>query len=98
MQLKWTDLADADLDKIEAYIAKENSPGVAIDVVMKIVDTTYLVLPEHPGAGRLGRLKGTRELVIDGLPFIVIYRQNYALDQLQILRVLHGAQQWPSAT
>lgn len=97
MQLKWTDLAVADLDKIEAYIAKENSPGVAIDAVMKIVDTTHLILPEHPGAGRLGRLKGSRELVIDGLPFIVIYRQRHALDQLQILRVLHNAQQWPSA-
>lgn len=97
MQLKWTDLAEADLDKIETYIARENSPTVAIDVVMKIIDTTYLLLPEHPGAGRLGRLKGSRELVIDGLPFIVIYRQKHALNQLQILRVLHDAQQWPSA-
>jgi toxin ParE1/3/4 len=97
VQLKWTDLAGADLDKIEAHIAKENNPSVAIDVVMKIVDTTHLILQEHPGAGRLGRLKGSRELVIDGLPFIVIYRQEHALGQLQILRVLHDAQQWPTA-
>lgn len=97
MQLKWTDLADVDLDKIETYIAKENSPGVAIDIVMKIVDAVHLILPDHPGAGRPGRLKGSRELVIDGLPFIVIYRQDYVLDQLQTLRVLHGAQQWPTA-
>lgn len=96
MQLKWTDLADTDLDKIEAYISRENNPSVAIDVVMNIIDTTHLILPEHPGAGRLGRLKGSRELVIDGLPFVVIYRQNYALNQLQILRVLHDAQQWPT--
>lgn len=98
MQLKWTDLAAADLDKIEAYIARENSPGVAIDLVMKIIDTTHLLLPSHPGAGRPGRLKGSRELFIDGLPFIVIYRQNDALHQLQVLRVLHDAQQWPSAS
>ena len=97
MRLKWTDLADADLDNIEAYIAKENRPSVAIDVVMNIVDTTHLVLSAHPSAGRLGRLKGTRELVIDGLPFIVVYRQHYILNQLQILRVLHDAQQWPMA-
>ena len=32
MRLKWTDLADIDLEKIEAHIAKENSPLVAIDV------------------------------------------------------------------
>ncbi|HEY7886307.1 MAG TPA: type II toxin-antitoxin system RelE/ParE family toxin [Cellvibrionaceae bacterium] len=97
MQLKWTDLAAADLDEIEVYIAKENSPSVAIDVVMKILDTTHLILPEHPGAGRHGRRKGSRELVIDGLPFVVIYRQDHVLDQLQILRVLHDAQQWPTA-
>ena len=97
MHLKWTDLAGADLDKIEAYIARESSPGVAIDVVLKVVDTACSILPEHPGAGRLGRLKGTRELVINGLPFIVIYRQVHSLNQLQILRVLHSAQQWPTA-
>ncbi|MDQ2077784.1 type II toxin-antitoxin system RelE/ParE family toxin [Marinimicrobium sp. ABcell2] len=97
MQLKWTDLAGADLDKIEAYIARENSPSVAIDVVLKVIDTAHLILPEHPGAGRLGRLKGTRELVIDGLPFILVYRHHSPLNQLQILRVLHDAQQWPTA-
>jgi len=33
VQLKWADLADTDLEKIEAHIAQENSPNVAIDVV-----------------------------------------------------------------
>ncbi|MFT6202141.1 MAG: addiction module RelE/StbE family toxin [Candidatus Endobugula sp.] len=96
MQLKWTDLADIDLDKIEAYIAKENSPLVAIDVVMSIVDSVYLILPDHPRAGRQGRLKNTRELVIDGVPFIVIYRESSSTSTVEILRVLHNAQQWPT--
>ena len=95
MQLKWTDLADLDLNKIEAYIAEENSPIVAIDVVMNIVDSVHLILPGHPKAGRQGRVKNTRELVIDGLPFIVIYREN--VNRIEILRVLHDAQQWPTA-
>jgi toxin ParE1/3/4 len=95
VQLKWTDLADLDLDKIEAYVAEENSPIVAIDVVMNIVDSVYLILPGHPKAGRPGRVKNTRELVIDGLPFIVIYREN--VNRIEILRVLHDAQQWPKA-
>jgi toxin ParE1/3/4 len=96
VQLKWTDLADIDLDKIEAYIAKENSPLVAIDVVMSIVDSVYLILPDHPRAGRQGRLKNTRELVIDGVPFIVIYRESSSTSTVEILRVLHNAQQWPT--
>ena len=97
MQLKWTDLADIDLDKIEAHIAKENSPLIAIDVVMSIVDSVDLILPDHPRAGRQGRLKNTRELVIDGVPFIVIYRENMSANTVEILRVLHDAQQWPTA-
>jgi toxin ParE1/3/4 len=95
--LKWTDLADIDLDKIEAYISKENSPLVAIDVVMGIVDSVYLILPDHPRAGRQGRLKNTRELVIDGDPFIVIYRESISTNTVEVLRVLHDAQQWPTA-
>lgn len=97
MQLKWTDLAEIDLDKIEVHITQENSPIVAIDVVMNIIDSVHLILPDHPGAGRQGRLKNTRELVIDGVPFIVIYRENISTNCIEILRVLHDAQQWPTA-
>ncbi len=97
MQLKWTDLAEIDLDKIEVHITQENSPIVAIDVVMNIIDSVHLILPDHPRAGRQGRLKNTRELVIDGVPFIVIYRENISTNCIEILRVLHDAQQWPTA-
>jgi len=98
VQLKWTDIADIDLEKIEAHIAEENSPIVAIDVVMNIIDSVYLLLPDHPRAGRQGRLKNTRELVIDGVPFIVIYREHTSTNCIEILRVLHDAQQWPTAS
>jgi toxin ParE1/3/4 len=69
---------------------------VAIDVVMSIIDSVYLILPDHPRAGRQGRLKNTRELVIDGAPFIVIYQENIITSTVEILRVLHDAQQWPT--
>ena len=97
VQIKWTDLADVDLEKIEAHIAEENSPAVAIDVVLNIIDSVSLILPDHPRAGRQGRLKNTRELVIKGLPFIVVYRERASKHCLEILRVLHSAQQWPTA-
>lgn len=89
MHLKWADLADADLEIVEAHFAQENSPIVAIDVVMNIIDTAHLILPDHPRAGRQGRLKNTRELVIDGVPFIVIYRENISTNYIEVLRVLH---------
>jgi len=97
VQLKWTDLAGIDLEKIEIHIAQENSALVAIDVVMNIIDSAHLILSDHPRAGRKGRVKNTRELVIDGLPFIVIYQAQFSINCIEILRVLHDAQQWPTA-
>jgi toxin ParE1/3/4 len=46
-----------------------------------------------PGIGRPGRVAGTRELVTAGTPYIVPYR--VAGDAVQIITVLHGAQNWP---
>jgi addiction module RelE/StbE family toxin len=97
VQLRWTDLASIDLEKIEAHITQQNSPIVAINVVMNIINSVHLILPDHPRAGRQGRLKNTRELVINGIPFIVIYRENVSTNSIEILRVLHDAQQWPTA-
>lgn len=96
MQLKWTELADIDLERIEAHITDDNSPIVAIDVVISIIDSVHLILLEHPRAERQGRVKSTRELVIEGLPFIMIYREQVSANRIEILRVLHEAQQWPT--
>jgi toxin ParE1/3/4 len=96
VQLKWTEPAAQDLDKIEEYISRDNSPAVAIDIVLGVIEAVEMILPTHPRAGRIGRVSGTRELVVEGAPFIVIYRQ-IGSDQLQVIRVLHDAQQWPSA-
>lgn len=95
MQLKWSEPATNDLEEVEAFIARDNSPVVAIDVVLKIIDATEGLLPVHPEAGRSGRMRGTRELVIDGVPYVVVYRLNKTERWVEVLRVLHDAQQWP---
>ena len=46
-----------------------------------------------PGRGRPGRKPNTRELVISGLPFVIIYRVHG--EAVEITRILHGAQKWP---
>lgn len=96
MRLQWTEPATQDLDKIEEYISRENSPIVAIDVVLRVIETVEIVLPTHPRAGRIGRVTGTREFEVERVPFIVVYRQ-VGPEQLQVIRVLYNAQQWPSA-
>lgn len=50
-------------------------------------------LDRQPRMGRLGKLEGTRELVVPGTPFIVVYR--VANGVVEILRIIHGAQHWP---
>jgi toxin ParE1/3/4 len=47
-----------------------------------------------PNRGRLGRVEGTRELILAPLPFIAVYEVQQ--EQVILLRILHGAQRWPS--
>jgi len=84
-------LALADLDELMNSIAKDN-PEAANQVARKIWRTTQMLL-NHPAIGRVGRVPGTRELVISGTPYIVPYR--VISDEVQILRVLHAARKWP---
>ncbi|WP_423710039.1 type II toxin-antitoxin system RelE/ParE family toxin [Undibacterium sp. WLX3042] len=79
---------DAQLD----YIAKE-SLTAAISQDAEIEKQVDLLL-KHPEMGRPGRIKTTRELVIGRTSFVVAYRVKD--DRIEILRVLHGAQQWPT--
>ena len=53
------------------------------------------LLEEFPDMGRSGRVAGTRELVVQGTPFIVAYQVRK--DSVRILRILHGAQLWPDS-
>ncbi len=91
MRLKWTRAASRDLDPVEEYIGRDN-PGAAIDTILEIIRHVG-GLAEHPGMGRPGRVEGTRELVITGLPYVVPYVHEG--DTVIVLRVLHGAMKWP---
>ncbi len=91
MRLKWTHAASGDLDSVERYIGRAN-PGAAIETVLEIIRHAGM-LAEHPGIGRPGRVEGTRELVIAGLPYVVAYVHRG--DTVTVLRVLHGAMKWP---
>lgn len=64
-------------------------------MVSHLVETLETTLPDAPHIGRPGRVFGTRELVVVGIPFLVPYRvQN---ETMQILRLYHGARRWPDA-
>ncbi len=91
MQIKWLGEAGQDLVEIRRYIASDR-PNAAVQVAKSIL-ATVAYLRDHPEIGRAGRIPGTRELVIPGLPYIVPYRVKSAA--IEILGVLHASQEWP---
>ncbi len=92
MRVRWTTDAADDLERICDYIA-ESRPESARRVAQSIVQG-IAGLETFPNLGRRGRVEGTRELVFVPLPFVAVYEVH---DEVQVLRILHGAQQWPPA-
>ncbi len=93
MRLVWTRLAVEDREQIFDYIALD-SPSAALAVDGALSKQLNL-LKEFPEMGRSGRVEGTRELVVQGTPFIVAYQVRN--DSVRILRILHGARLWPDS-
>ncbi len=91
VKLRWTRLALEDLNHAYDHVAADN-PAAARSVIDRIESAVNALLA-HPELGRLGRVEGTRELVISGTPFIVAYR--IAKKRIEILALMHGARRWP---
>jgi toxin ParE1/3/4 len=92
MRIRWTLPAAGDLTQICDYIEKHGNGAAARRVALSIYDGVGL-LAKFPRQGRPGRSPSTRELVLTGLPYLIVYRLGE--DIVEILRILHGAQQWP---
>ena len=92
--IKWTEQATQQLDQAHDYITLSNNKAVAARITMQIV-TTVQQLPAFPMSGKVGRVLGTRELVISNTPFIAAYAIDRA--DIIILAIYHGAQQWPES-
>jgi len=93
VKIRWTAVAADDLKSVHEYLS-ERAPTQADGMVDRIL-AGIDVLEQYPNLGRQGRLEGTRELVITGTPFIVIYRLRES--QLEVLGILHAARKWPDA-
>ena len=91
MQLRWTEAAAADLDRIADYLCA-HAPDRAHRLVRSIYEAPETLL-SFPHRGRPGKKAGTRELVLSPLPWIVVYAVRD--DVVNVVRILHGAQRWP---
>lgn len=92
MRIVWTRRYLRELAAIGDYIGERN-PRAAARVVNDIHSKTSRLLSSNPFIGRLGEIRGTRELVIPSTPYIVAYRVRD--DYIEILFVQHGAREWP---
>nr|WP_222858124.1 type II toxin-antitoxin system RelE/ParE family toxin [Rhizobium cauense] len=89
--MTWSAFALSDRDAIFTYIEADNPPA-AILIDERIVAAAHRLL-DFPASGRVGRIAGTREHVINGTPYVAAYAITETT--VRILRVLHGAQEWP---
>jgi len=93
VKLVWLARARANRTDAIAYLAGGN-PRAALDQLDEIERQTDMLM-DYPEMGRVGRKRGTRELVLNRTPFIIVYRLRPRAKRIEILRLLHGAQQLP---
>lgn len=91
MILAWSHSARDDLSAIFDYLDVRN-PKAAFTIENAVFQAVEHLLA-MPLMGRSGRVRGTRELVIQNTPYLVVYAVEP--EHIFILRVLHGSQNWP---
>ena len=87
----WGRQAERDLEHTFGFVLQHH-PGTArhlFDHIERLVARVR----DHPQIGRPGRVPGTRELMVAGTAFIVVYR--VAASQIDILAVIYAARRWP---
>ena len=93
MKLTWKPLALYDREQIMDYIAQD-APHAALALDMLFEERADM-LPERHQLYRIGRMPGTREMVVHP-NYILVFRVGQG--EIEVLRVLHSARQWPEKT
>ena len=91
MRLFWLPRARTAREAAIDHIARDNLAAALSQ--LDAIERGIATLADYPEVGRPGRVTGTRELVINRTPFILVYRIED--DAIRILHFLHGAQCWP---
>jgi toxin ParE1/3/4 len=91
MQIIWLEQALADFEEAAAYL-EERNPRAAHAFVQRI-NAALRHLRTYPTAGRPGRVRNTRELVVGQTRYIIPYRVRQK--RIELLAVIHDAREWP---
>lgn len=91
VRLRFTAEAREHIAAIFSYI-RDRSPAAATQVAARI-RLAAEPLAEFPRMGHAGRVAGTYEWVVRGLPYIIVYQTDATEpSEVLILGVFHGAQ------
>ena len=89
----WTQQAEQDLENILAHYLNEAGLQVAQSIFVRI-HAQVQSLQQFSQRTRIGRVAGTRELIIPRLPYIVVIQVK--ADKVFVLNVVHTARQYPA--
>lgn len=89
--LEWSIRSSVNVEGIRDYIASDN-PQAAQNVLGEIRRVANS-LCEFPMLGHVGQRAGTRELVINRYPYLIIYRLS--AKKVHILAVVHQSRKHP---
>lgn len=93
LPIRWMASARADMHGIVDYLLGEGLPSEAVEEYIARI----FKAPEHlavlPGSGKPGRKQNTREWLVRGTPYALIYVLRDG--KIRILRVMHGSRQFP---
>ena len=89
MRVEWRPEARAELRVILEYIAERNV--VAAGDLSEAIEAATTGFPDHPRLYRMGRIAGTREIVVHP-NYLVVYR---IMDWIEVVTVLHARQEYP---
>ena len=91
MIIEWLIEARVEFKHHVKYIHERNRSAAArieAEILRRIA-----TLKRFPFSGKPGREPGSRELVIVGTPYLVVYAVEF--DVVQIMHIIHTSQQWP---
>jgi toxin ParE1/3/4 len=71
----------------------ERNPTAARRVVAEIRGAARLLI-DFPLMGRKGEVLGTREWIVRGSPYLLVYEIVAEREEIWVLGVFHGAQNW----
>ena len=91
--ITWTQRAEQDLENILAHYLNEAGLQVAQSIFVRI-HAQVQSLQQFSQRTRIGRVAGTRELIISRLPYIVVIQVK--ADKVFVLNVVHTARQYPA--